>query len=243
MIKPQNDNQIAFGKNNVISCLEAGIVTKLFIQDNFDDEKLIKLAQKTNIPITTLTKKELSIKSNGNHQGVVALVKTFRYALLEEIINKSRDDKNAIVLVLDEINDPHNLGAIIRSAEAFGVVGIIFKKDRQVAITPTVMKVATGAQNNILIAQVVNLSQAIEKLKKAGFWTVSTDLKATQTVKELKYDFKTVVIVGNEHKGVSHLLSKSSDYVVKIPMQGQTNSLNVSVATGVILALIRQIQL
>lgn len=243
MIKPQNDSQIAFGRNNVFACLEAGIVTKLFVQDNFDDEKIIKLAEKTNIPITTLLKKELNLKSNGNHQGVVAIVKPFAYALIEDIINKARNDERAIVLVLDEINDPHNLGAIIRSAEAFGVVGIIFKKDRQVAINPTVMKVATGAQNNILIAQVVNLTQALEKLKKAGFWTISTDLKATRTVSDLKYDFKAAVIVGNEHKGVSHLLSKTSDYVVKIPMQGTTNSLNVSVATGVILALIRQIQL
>lgn len=243
MIKEKPGTQVAYGRNNVLACLEAGIVLELFIQDNFEDDKILQLAQKLNRKITTIRKKELNDLSGGNHQGVVAYVKTFNYVLLEEIIAAATKDPHPLILVIDEIKDPHNLGAIIRSAEAFGVVGIVMKKDRQVAITPTVMKVATGAQNHILIAQVTNLSQALTKLKNAGYWVVSSDLGATKGVSELKYDFKTVLIVGNEHKGVSPLLTKSSDFVVKIPMLGQTNSLNVSVATGIILALIREIQL
>lgn len=235
--------QVAYGRNNVYACLENGIVLELFIQEGFDDEKIIKVARKQNINITSVKKKDLNDLSGGNHQGVVAYVKEFNYALIEEIIIAANKKDNPIILIVDEIKDPHNLGAIIRSAEAFGVSGIVMKKDRQVAITPTVMKVATGAQNHLLIAQVTNLSQAITKLKKAGYWIVSTDLNAPKSVSEVHYDFKTVVIVGNEHKGVSPLLTKISDYVVKIPMLGKTNSLNVSVATGIILALIRQIQL
>ena len=243
MIRDDSAQTIAYGRNNVLACLEAGIVIKLLVQDNFDDEKILNLAKAQNLQILTLRKKELNDLSGGNHQGVTAYVKVFNYVLLEQIIAKADQSEHPLILMLDEIKDPHNLGAIIRSAEAFGVSGIIMKKDRQVAITPTVMKVATGAQNNILIAQVTNLNQAISKLKKANYWVVSTDLTATQSVSSLKYDFKTVVIVGNEHKGVSPLLTKSSDYIVKIPMLGKTNSLNVSVATGVILAMIRQIQL
>lgn len=243
MIRDNNAQTVAFGRNNVFACLEAGIVTKLFVQDNFDDDKILTLAKKLNVDITTVRKKELNDLSGGNHQGVTAYVKVFNYVLIEQIIAAALKTTNPLLLIVDEIKDPHNLGAIIRSAEAFGVTGIIMKKDRQVAITPTVMKVATGAQNNILIAQVTNLHQAITKLKNAGYWIVSTDLSATTSVSSLKYDFKTAVIVGNEHKGVSPLLTKASDYVVKIPMLGKTNSLNVSVATGIILALIREIQL
>lgn len=235
--------QLAYGRNNVLACLDSGIVIKLLFQEGFSDEKIVKLANKQNLEIAFVKKKELNNMVAGNHQGVAAIVKMFKFNLLEELIIAANNVSKPIILVIDEIKDPHNLGAIIRSAEAFGVTGIVMKKDRQVSITPTVMKVATGAQNNILIAQVTNLSQALEKLKKAGFWVVSTDLKAEQKISDLKYDFKTVVIMGNEHKGVSPLLTKNSDFVVKIPMIGKTNSLNVSVATGIILALIRQIQL
>lgn len=241
----RNDDakQIAYGRNNVIACLNAGIVLKVHFQEGFKDEKIEKMVQKLNLPISYLKKKELNDMTGGNHQGVAALVESFRYQTIEELLIAAERVQNPLILILDEIKDPHNLGAIIRSAEAFGVVGIIMKKDRQVAITPTVMKVATGAQNNIMVSQVINISQALMKLKKAGFWIVSTDLKAKSHVSDLAYDFKTAVIVGNEEKGVSPLLTKNADFVVKIPMLGQTNSLNVSVATGIILALIRQKQL
>lgn len=241
----RNDDakQIAYGRNNVIACLNAGIVLKVHFQEGFKDEKIEKMVQKLNLPISYLKKKELNDMTGGNHQGVAALVESFRYQTIEELLIAAERVQNPLILILDEIKDPHNLGAIIRSAEAFGVVGIIMKKDRQVAITPTVMKVATGAQNNIMVSQVINISQALMKLKKAGFWIVSTDLKAKSHVADLTYDFKTAVIVGNEEKGVSPLLTKNADFVVKIPMLGQTNSLNVSVATGIIIALIRQKQL
>lgn len=235
--------QIAYGRNNVIACLNAGIVLKVHFQEGFKDEKIEKMVQKLNLPISYLKKKELNDMTGGNHQGVAALVESFSYQTIEELLIAAERVQNPLLLILDEIKDPHNLGAIIRSAEAFGVVGIIMKKDRQVAITPTVMKVATGAQNNIMVSQVININQALMKLKKAGFWIVSTDLQAKSHVSDLAYDFKTAVIVGNEEKGVSPLLTKNADFVVKIPMLGQTNSLNVSVATGIILALIRQKQL
>ena len=243
MNNKERPKQLAYGRNNVLACFDAGIVLEVFLQEGFKDEKIEKIARKQNLNITYLKKKELNDLTGGNHQGVAAEVKSFRYLTIEEVLIAASKVSNPIILIVDEIKDPHNLGAIIRSAEAFGVTGIIMKKDRQVGITPTVMKVATGAQNNILISQVVNLNQALLKLKKAGFWIVSTDLGATKNVGELNFDFKTALIVGNEEKGVSPLLTKTADYVVKIPMLGKTNSLNVSVATGIILALIRQKQL
>lgn len=243
MYQRRDSSKLAYGRNNVLACLEAGIVTKLYLQDGFSDDLIFELASKQKLKIVTIRKKELNEMTEGNHQGVAAEVNEYKYATLEDVISRAETVQNPVILILDELKDPHNLGAIIRSAEAFGVTGIILKKDRQVAMTPTVMKVATGAQNHILIAQVTNLTQSIDKLKKAGFWVVSTDLKATKSVSELKYDFKTVLIVGSEDRGVSPLLNKNSDFIVKIPMQGQTNSLNVSVATGIILALIREKQL
>lgn len=243
MIRKEKRTQVAYGRNNVLSCLEAGIVLEIIFQDGFYDDKITNLATRLKLKVKSVSKKELSLLATGNHQGVVAIVSTFHFASLEEIIYQADNSQNPIILMLDELKDPHNLGAIIRSAEAFGVSGIIFKKDRQVSMTPTVMKVATGAQNNILICEVVNLNQTVSKLKEKGYWVVSTEIDATRKVSDLKYDFKTVLVVGSEDRGVSSLLSKNSDYIVKIPMQGQTNSLNVSVATGIMLALIRQIQL
>ncbi|MDY0214530.1 MAG: 23S rRNA (guanosine(2251)-2'-O)-methyltransferase RlmB [Bacilli bacterium] len=243
MRRNDSPKQLAYGRNNVLACLDAGIVIEVYYQEGFKDEKIEKIVNKLNLKSSYIKKKELNDMTAGNHQGVAALVKSFKFFTIEEVLIACGKVTNPLLLIIDEIKDPHNLGAIIRSAEAFGVTGIIMKKDRQVGITPTVMKVATGAQNDIMISQVVNLNQSLEKLKKAGFWIVSTDLKATKHVADLNYDFKTAVIVGNEEKGVSPLLTKSADFVVKIPMLGKTNSLNVSVATGIILALIRQKQL
>lgn len=242
MAEHRTNTQLAYGRNNVLACLEAGIVIKLYFQDGFSDDKIVQMAEARHLPITIIRKKELNDMAAGNHQGVAAIVKEFVYASLEEVLFAANNVQKPVILILDELKDPHNLGAIIRSAEAFGATAIIFKKDRQVEMTPTVMKVATGAQNHILIAQVTNLNQTIDKLKKAGFWVVSTDLKATKLVDELDYDFKTVLIVGSEDRGVSPLLNKNADFVVKIQMLGKTNSLNVSVATGIMLALIRSKQ-
>lgn len=236
-------HEIAYGRNNVLACLESGIVFELYIEEGFKDQSIFQFAREQKIILNTLSKKQLNDLTTGNHQGVVAKVKAFEYAEFADVLAKTTGSNHPIFLLLDGITDPHNFGAIIRSAEAFGVNAIIIKKDRQVHVNPTVMKVASGAQNDIDIIQVTNLSLTITNLQKAGFWIVGSSLEAASDVGDLKYDFPIALVVGSEGKGISRLVLKNCDYLVKVPMQGKINSLNVSVATGVILAIIRKIQL
>lgn len=243
MAKLIKNDSLAYGKNSVLSALEAGIVQELYVLDSFKDERIEAFVKQNKVPVKIVNKKEINSFLSVNHQGVIAKVESFKFTPLQTLFTKIQNVKDPIVLLLDEISDPHNFGAIIRSAEAFGVQAIIIKKDRQVTVNPTVMKVATGAQNKVMICEVANLNNALQELKKNGFWVVSTALDTKQNVSDLKYDFKVALVVGNEGKGVSSLVLKNSDYVVKIPMLGTINSLNVSVATGVVLGLIRKIQL
>ncbi len=238
-----NSMQYSYGKNNVLACLKAGTVTKIYLQEGFNDDKIAAYCRKNNVKTTILTKKAMNELISANHQGVIAEVSEFKYATLDILLLQARKAQNPLFLILDEITDPHNFGAIIRSAEAFGVFAIIIKKDRQVGVNTTVMKVATGAHNNVAIARVANLNIAIDKLKKNGFWIVGTTLEAQQTIDELKYDFNVALVVGSEGKGIGKLIREKCDFLVRIPMLGEVNSLNVSVATGIFLAKIREKQL
>lgn len=243
MFNKLNSDQYSYGKNNVLACLKAGTVKKLYLQEGFSDEKILKLSKKMHVKTEVLQKKDMQRIVNLNHQGVIAIVNEFKYSSLDLLLLKAKETRNALFLLLDEITDPHNFGAIIRSAEAFGVFAIVIKKDRQVSVNSTVMKVATGAHNNIPIARVANLNVAIDKLKAQGFWVVGTTLSAEKTVTDLKYDFNVALIVGSEGKGIAKLTQVKCDFLVRIPMLGEVNSLNVSVATGITLALIREKQL
>lgn len=235
--------EIAYGRNNVLACFDAKNVLEVFVEEGFNDNAIFSIAREQNIKVTLLNRRKLNELAPGNNQGVAAKVSPYQYAEFQHVLKTVGNITNPIFLLLDEITDPHNFGAIIRSAEAFGVTAIIIKKDRQVDVNATVMKVATGAQNNINIIQVPNINGAIAELKKAGFWVVGTSLSTNRTASDLKYDFPVALVVGNEGKGMSQLVTKNCDYLVKIPMQGKVNSLNVSVATGVMLAIIRKIQL
>ena len=146
----------------------------------------------------------------------------------------------SIIVILDGINDPHNLGAILRCCDVFNVSGVLIPKHNQVPLTATVAKTSAGAINYVPVALVGNLNQTIEKLKEEGFWIVSTDGSATIDYQSLKYDFNVALVIGSEGQGVSRLVLKNSDYVVKIPQYGHVNSLNASVATGILLAKIRE---
>lgn len=243
MFHKLNREQYSYGKNNVLACLKAGTVKTLYFQDGFKDDKIIEISRKMHIKTVILEKKEMSDILNVNHQGVIAIVNEFKYSSLDVLLLQAKDKKNVIFLLLDEISDPHNFGAIIRSAEAFGVFAIVIKKDRQVSVNSTVMKVASGAHNNIHIARVANLNVAIDKLKGHGFWVVGTTLEAKSKVTDLDYDFNVALIVGSEGKGIAKLTRDKCDFLVTIPMSGAVNSLNVSVATGIVLVLIREKQL
>lgn len=232
-------SQYTYGRNSVLASLKAGNVDKIYLQEGFDFAPLLNEISRQKLDVLFVNKKKLEQMVGEKHQGVVAEVKDYNYAGLDGVLKKVETQKNPLILLLDEINDPHNFGAIIRSADAFNVSAIIIKKDRQVRVTPTVMKVATGAENYVPIVLVTNLNQAIDKLKDHGFWLVGAEGSGVKTIYESNYDFKTAIVIGSEGSGISRLTLAKCDYIFKIPMLGHVNSLNASVATGIILSTIR----
>jgi 23S rRNA (guanosine2251-2'-O)-methyltransferase len=170
-----------------------------------------------------------------NAQGVVALKQDFKFSSLDEILSESKKTSLPFILILDEIQDPHNVGAILRSAECSGVNGIILTKHNSATITSTVSKVSAGATEHLKICQVNNLSQTIDELKEKGFWIVGSSLENAKNYTEVDYKIPIALIIGNEEKGIRKLTASKCDFLVKIPMSGRIQSLNVSVATGILL--------
>lgn len=231
------DINLVYGKNPVIEGINAKKVLKVFLVTNFNDKKILNLIKENKINCVTVPPNEMERMSEGGvHQGVAAELKPYQTVSLEEIIFKARKKEKKIIVMLDNINDPHNLGAILRSADVFEASGIILPKHNSVSLNATVAKTSAGAINYVPVAVVNNLNQAIKTLKDEGYWIVSTDGSATISYSSIKYDFPVVVVIGSEGKGVSSLVLKNSDYVVKIPQFGHVNSLNASVAAGILLA-------
>ena len=168
---------------------------------------------------------------DGVHQGILLYVSDYKYSSLDDLIS---EDNNFLVL-LDHLEDPHNLGAIIRTCEAAGVDGIVLPKDRQVQINSTVMKTSVGTLDNVKIASVTNLVNAINKLKDAGYWIVGTALDNSVDYRSIDYSGKIALVIGNEGNGISNIVEKNCDFIAKIPMYGKTNSLNASVAAGIMI--------
>lgn len=239
----QNHNEKAnyiFGRLPAINALESGKALKAYLQKGFSDERIISLCNKNKIQVMYVETDKLSnLSRNGNHQGVVLEVKPFEYSDLASIINVAKKKENPLIVILDEIEDPHNFGAILRSCDAFGVDGILIKSRNQVLVTSTVAKVSTGAIEYLRIAQVSNLSAAISKLKENGFWIYAADGSGKDDYQKLDYKGPVALIVGSEGRGISRLVLDNSDFIIKIPMFGHVNSLNVSVATGILLSRIR----
>ena len=177
-----------------------------------------------------LDKKEFSRFDKFSHQGIILDVEDFVYTDLNEIISVS----DATIVILDHLEDPHNLGAIIRTCEAAGITGIILPKDRSVSVNSTVMKTSAGALENVKISMVTNLNQTIKELKEKGFWIVGTDMNG-QDYRTIDYSGKIAIIIGNEGKGMSSIISSNCDFIAEIPMYGKINSLNASVAAGIII--------
>jgi 23S rRNA (guanosine2251-2'-O)-methyltransferase len=170
-----------------------------------------------------------------NVQGVIALKQDFKFSSLDEILSETKKTSLPLILILDEIQDPHNVGAILRSAECSGVNGVILTKHHSATITSTVIKTSAGATEHLKICQVNNLSQTIDELKEKGFWIVGASLENAKNYTEVDYKIPIALIVGNEEKGIRKLTASKCDFLVKIPMKGKIQSLNVSVATGILL--------
>ena len=230
---------LIFGRNPVKEALRANRVNKVFISNSFNDKEINLLLQDKKPYIKVVSNNELDSRCNGVHQGIMAEIKPYEYLDLEEIIRRARKVEVPIIVLLDGINDTHNLGVILRSCDVFNVSGVIIPKHNSVPLNATVAKSSAGAINFVPVALVGSVHQTLERLTQEGYWIVSTDGSAKIDYNQLTYDFPIVLVIGSEGKGVSPLIIKNSDYVVKIPQHGHVNSLNASVATGILLAKIR----
>lgn len=241
-MKNNNQSEFIIGRHPVISALRGKQeINKVFLQtgirkDEKSVEEIIKLAKKKRLVISTVPKKKLDLLSdNQNHQGVVLSISPYKYATVDELFENAEAKQEApFFLVLDNIEDPHNLGSIIRTADAAGVSGVIIPKHRAVGLTSTVAKTSAGAIERIPVARVTNLMNTINELKDRGVWVFGTDMKGTDY---RRWDAKgpVAVIIGNEGKGISPLLKKNVDEMLTIPMVGNLQSLNASVAASLLM--------
>ena len=205
----------------------------VILQENFQDKELISLLKSTNLPIKIMKRREMDNLVGEENQGIILSIEDYKYQPLESM-NLNKED--CLLLLLDHIEDPHNLGAIIRTSEAAGVDGIIIPKDRAAKVNATVMKTSAGALPFVKLAEVSNLNQTIEILKKKGFWIVGTSLtEESVDYDSIDYKGKIALVIGNEGKGISRLVQENCDFIAKIPMFGEINSLNASVATGIMI--------
>ena len=227
------------GRNAVLEAFRSGkTIDKLFVLDGCQDgpvKSIIREAKKTDTIINFVDKERLDrLAGTGHHQGVVAQAAAYEYAEVEDILKAAKDKGEApFIFILDEIEDPHNLGAIIRTANQAGAHGVIIPKRRAVGLTATVAKTSAGAINYTPVAIVTNISKTIEDLKKQGMWFVCADMDGT-TMYDLNLTGPIGLVIGNEGSGVGRLVKEKCDFVASIPMKGDIDSLNASVAAGVL---------
>lgn len=199
-------------------------IEKVYVANNFKDKEILKNIK---APIVYVDKNKLDKMVDGVHQGIVLKIADYEYKDISEL-------NSDIVVMLDHLEDPHNFGAIIRTCEAAGIKDIIIPKDRSVKVNSTVMKTSAGCLDRVNIYEVTNLVQTISYLKKNNYWIIGTDMNGTD-YKNIDYKGKIVIIIGNEGNGMSRLVKESCDFIASIPMQGEVNSLNASVAAGIII--------
>ena len=228
------------GRNAVIELLESGKdINKLYItkgEKNGSINKIIALAKENKVVIVEKDKKQMEeMAQTDNYQGVIAIVPPFEYCEIDDILNYAKEkEENPFVLILDGIEDTHNLGAIIRTAETAGVHGIIIPKRRAASVNSTVSKVSCGAIEYMRVARVSNITDSINKLKEEGLWICGTSISAEKYYFNQDLTGPLGIVIGNEGKGMSDLVEKNCDFLVKIPMRGKVESLNASVSTGII---------
>ena len=223
---------IVYGRNVAKELLQKPEKIKnITLMKNFDDKEINSLIEKNKIKVNYLDKKEFSKFDKFSHQGIILDIEDFSYTNYKEFF----DVENAKIVILDHIEDPHNLGAIIRTCEAAGITGIIIPKDRSVDVNSTVMKTSAGALENVKLAKVTNLINVINELKENGFWIVGTALTGSVDYRDIDYSGKIALVIGNEGHGMSKSVMEECDYLAKIPMYGKVNSLNASVAAGIMI--------
>lgn len=233
------DDQVE-GRNSVLELLESEKdINKIFVtkgERHGSINKIIAIAKEKGIIIVEKDKKQMEeMAQNQNYQGVIAVVPPFEYCEIEDILEEAeKRNEDAFVLILDGIEDPHNLGSIIRTAETAGVHGIIIPKRRAACVNSTVNKVSCGAVEHMKIARVTNISDSLQELKDNGLWICGTDISTNKYYYNQDYRGAIGIVIGNEGKGMSEKVKKNCDFLVKIPMKGKVTSLNASVSAGIV---------
>ena len=228
------------GRNSVLELLESGKdINKIFVtkgEKHGSIHKIIAKARERKIIIVEKDKRQMEqMAQTPNYQGVIAIVPPFEYCEIEDILEDAKNkNEDPFVLILDGIEDPHNLGSIIRTAETAGVHGVIIPKRRAASVNSTVSKVSAGAVEHMKIARVTNISDSIQKLKDNGLWICGTDIDAKNYYYDQDLKGPLGIVIGNEGQGMSEKVKKNCDFLVKIPMKGKVTSLNASVSTGIV---------
>jgi 23S rRNA (guanosine2251-2'-O)-methyltransferase len=236
------NREIIYGINPVIEALKAERLTinKILIAEGKESPALRilqQLAREKGIPLHRCPRELLNKEAGSeHHQGVLAYQAGTVYASWEDLERRIGQVQGySVILVLDSIEDPQNLGSLIRTAEACGVAGILIPKDRAVGLTPTAVKTSAGAAAHLPIVRVTNLAQTIDDLKKKGFWVVGAEAQGAKSLYEMKFDMNVALLIGSEGKGIRPLLLKKCDFTVSIPMRGKISSLNTAIAGAVVL--------
>lgn len=232
--------QKIIGRKPVLEAINSGaeieVVYVSFGQHGDAINRIFTAAKKNGIKVSQVSPQKFnSIAKNEDAQGVVAFKSTQKFYELGDLIDEAKKSAHPLLLLLDSIQDPHNLGAILRTAECAGVDGVIVTTNQSSPITETVEKISAGAVSYVKVCRVTNLVQTMNILKEEGFWTVGTSLNNSKNYSEMDYKMPVALVMGNEEKGIRKLVAETCDFLVKIPMQGKVDSLNVSVATGVLL--------
>ena len=234
-------DDIVEGRNAVLELLDSDRdINKIFVQSgerHGSINKIIAIAKENKVVVTEVEKSKLDFMSKTkNHQGVIAVVPPFNYCEVEDILEYAKSkNEDVFILILDGIEDPHNLGSIIRTAETAGVHGIIIPKRRTVTVNSTVAKVSAGAVEHMKIARVNNITDTIRKLKENGLWIIGTDGSATTLYYNQDIKGDIAIVIGSEGFGMSRLVKENTDMLVKIPMKGKVTSLNASVSAGIVM--------
>lgn len=229
------------GRNAVLELLESGKeINKILLtkgERHGSINKIISMAKENKVILVEKEKRQMEeIAQTQNYQGVIALVPPFEYCEVEDILQEAKQKgEEPFVLILDGIEDPHNLGSIIRTAETAGVHGVIIPKRRAAAVNSTVNKVSAGAVQHMKVARVTNVSDTIELLKKEGLWICGTDINTKTYYYDQDLTGAIGIVIGNEGNGISQKVKKNCDFLVKIPMKGKVTSLNASVSTGIVI--------
>jgi len=243
MVKTMEDknNLFIIGKNPVFEAVQSErSINKVYIAEGLQKgsiQKLLALTKEKRIITQFVPRQKLDQMAEGQvHQGIIASVAAYDYEELDNMIERlKKKDQLPFLVILDEIEDPHNLGSILRTADVVGVDGIIIPKRRSVGLTSTVAKTSAGAIEHVPVARVTNIAQTLERLKEEGYWIIGTDASANQSFTEIDYNMAVGIVIGSEGKGISRLVREKCDFVTKLPMRGHVNSLNASVAAAIMM--------